>query len=195
MSWASYGDDWTSRPVWDQVDYETRWHYFSVVERCCRDRRWSGELPRQAALRCSDVSDPSSCLDTLASVGLLAFDGEIVRVVFIEEHIPPEQSRPEVMLPRKRKNLSDHRRRKCERGEHDSHCPPGCPDRGKSVGKPAGKPSGKPVTPGTGTGTGSPREPNTEVAPCAVCSLPLYEADVLAGARSHDACEPKADTA
>lgn len=146
MSWTSYGDDFTGRPCWDGVDHATRWHYLALVERCTRDRRWDGLLPLQAALRCSDVPDPEKALATLEFLGMVTVQSEVVAVTFIEEHIPPPQSRPDVLLPRKRANLRDHRQRKCDRGEHDRHCPQGCPERGLPVGKP--------VTPGTGTGTG-----------------------------------------
>ena len=44
MTWVSYGDDWATRPVWDQVAYETRWLYFAVVERCSRDLLAYGQV-------------------------------------------------------------------------------------------------------------------------------------------------------
>jgi hypothetical protein len=171
VSWASYGDDWTGRPVWDGVDYATRWHYLAMVERCVRDRRWDGVLPLQAALRCSDVTNPVACIAELVRIQMVVTTETTITIVFIEEHIPPKKSRPEVLLPRKRKNLADFYERKCERGEHNSRCPRTCPDR-------EGKPDGKPASPGTGTGTGKsalrdqPHEPESDDPwPSSVVSL------------------------
>jgi hypothetical protein len=151
MSWASYGDDFTSRPFWDNCPPWARWHYISLVERCCRDRRWDGRLPLAAALRTSDSPQPEVDLKELEARGLVTITDDTVSIVYIDEHIPPPKSRPEALAPRKRENQRAHRQRQCDRGNHDPHCPKGCPARGGS-GSPSGSPAGSPVTPGTGTG-------------------------------------------
>jgi hypothetical protein len=81
------------------------------------------------ALRSSDVPDPDKCHAELESVGLIVIAADIVELICIGHHIPPPGDRPDVLLPRKRENVREYRRRKCKRGEHDRHCPPDCPQR------------------------------------------------------------------
>ena len=144
MTWASYSDDFTGRPAWDEVPYSARWHYLALVERCCRDHRWDGALPRQTALRVSDCLDPERDMLALETHGWVTDDGANVRVVFIDDHIPPPGQRPDKYLPRKRANQRAYRERRCGEGIHDRSCPTSCPERGL----PAVRPVELPVTPG-----------------------------------------------
>jgi len=151
VSWLSFDDDYTNQAVWDAMPYDTRWHYHALAQACSRARRYDGRLPRTVALRCSDVPDPERSLRELAGAGLLADLGTDVEVIFIDDFLPPAHMRPEQLAPRKRKNQADYRRRKCQRGEHDRHCPAGCPVR--VTGDPDGNPGGNP----NGVATGKPR--------------------------------------
>ena len=129
MSWASYGDQFTRQQLWDYVGYEARWHYVSLVEECVRGHRWDGRMPLSLAQRSSDVPDPDKCHAELESVGLVVVVADIVELIYIGHHIPTPGDRPDTLLPRKRENVREYRRRKCKRGAHDRHCPPDCPQR------------------------------------------------------------------
>jgi hypothetical protein len=93
------------------------------VERAAATGRYDGILPRSLALRCSDVPDPEQSLKDLVKVSLIIDRGSEVEAVEIEGFLPPERSRPENLLPRKRANTAEYRRKKCARGDHDRHCP------------------------------------------------------------------------
>jgi hypothetical protein len=139
VTWASYSDDFTGRPDWDGVSYPARWHYIAMVERVCRDQRWNGKLPRNIALRASDVPDPHEAVRELETFGWVADDGTDVQLMYVEDHVPPQGQRPDHYLPRKRRNQAAYRQRRCDEGKHDRHCPKGCPARVSD---------GLPVTPG-----------------------------------------------
>jgi hypothetical protein len=52
----------------------------------------------------------------------------VVELPYIDHHIPPPGERPENLLPRKRRNQREYRRRECEHGRHTKDCPPDlCP--------------------------------------------------------------------
>ena len=129
MNWLSFDDGYTRQPVWDDLPYDTRWHFHAIVEKCCAERRYGGRLRWDAALRCSDVPGPERSVKELIEAGLLADRGSEVEVLDIDAFLPPPWLRDEELLPRKRANQREYRRRKCERGEHDRHCPPTCPVR------------------------------------------------------------------
>ena len=122
MSWTRFDDRYTSARLWTEVSYEARWHYHALVELCCATDRYDGLLPLRMAERASDVSDPRRCHDELERVGLVEVT-DLVRITTIGGHVPPEGQRPENLLPRKRKNTADWRRRRCEAGQHSKDCP------------------------------------------------------------------------
>jgi hypothetical protein len=166
MTWASYGDEFSRWPAWDNVSHEARWHYIALVEECCRGCRWDGRLPLSLARRASDVSDPDKCHAELEGEGVLTMATDIVELPLIDHHIPPPAQRPEAMLPRKRQNQAEYRRRRCEeKGIHDKDCPPQtCPvkiARRAQRAKGDALPSALPATPGRDRdGAGS--SPRTE---------------------------------
>ena len=130
MTWVSFDDGYTRERVWDGIPYDTRWHFHAIVELCCATRRYDGRLRWPDALRCSDVPDPARSVKELVTAGLLLDLGAAVEVENIDDFLPPEGQRAENLLARKRKNQAAYRRRKCERGEHDRHCPAAtCPAR------------------------------------------------------------------
>ncbi len=128
MTWASFDDGFFREAVWDGVPYDVRWHYCCMVAECCAGRRWDGRMPRDRALRCSDVPTPDEAIKRLAGLGLVQDDVVAVQIVYIEQHIPPEGVRPDHLLPRKRANQRALRLRWCSEGKHSKDCPPGtCP--------------------------------------------------------------------
>lgn len=129
MSWLSYDDRLTEQPVWDSLPYDTRWHYLAMVERCGRSKRYDGILRWSLAQRVSDAPEPERCIKELIDAGLLRDNGAEVEILDILSFLPPEGERPENLLPRKAANQREYRKRKCERGEHDRHCPKNCPMR------------------------------------------------------------------
>jgi hypothetical protein len=145
VTYSSFPDEYTRLSCWDGVGYESRWHYHALVEECSRSQRYDGVLPRNLALRVSDVPDPNHCIDELGATPLLdAFDNA-VRIVHMETYLPPEGQRDENLLPRKRQNQQAYRRRKCENGEHSRDCPAEtCPV--KLAALPGALPSALPVT-------------------------------------------------
>jgi hypothetical protein len=149
VTWLSFDDDYTDEAVWDGMPYDTRWHYHAFVQKCCSQRRYSGRLPHTVAERCSDVPDPGRCLRELIKAGLLWDHGDEIEAVFIDDFLPPPGQREEQLRPRKRRNQREYRQRKCDRGEHDRHCPRDCPVR--VTGYPAGHPAGDPGTGRDGT--------------------------------------------
>jgi hypothetical protein len=152
VSWASYGDQFTRQGLWDEISYEARWHYLALVEECVRGHRWDGRLPLSVARRASDVPDPEKCETELERAGLLTMSAAITELPYIGHHIPPPGARPDRLLPRKRANQAEYRRRNCERGDHDRHCPSDtCPvklaRRGERVtGEMTARVSGNPET-------------------------------------------------
>jgi hypothetical protein len=186
MSWASYGDQFTRQGLWDDVGYESRWHYFALVEECVRGHRWDGRLPLALARRTSDVPDPDKCHTELERVGVLAVFAERVELTYIEHHIPPPGDRPDVLLPRKRDNQREYRRRKCERGEHDRHCPSAtCPVKGEArrrrvAGRVAGNPESSRVESSSENYSPTEEEGRAQPKLCLTCREPLSEQLVAA---------------
>lgn len=134
MTWASWDDQFTEMPVWDGVSYEARWHYVALVTYCCSAHRWNGRMPWRQAERVSDVPDPHGALKELIAADLLADLGGEVELLYIDSHVPPEGQRPDNLLPRKRRNQMEYRRRQCERGDHSKDCPAKtCPKKQGSV--------------------------------------------------------------
>ncbi len=116
MTWLSFDDGYTRQPVWENLPYDTRWHFRALAEFCGATHRYSGRVRLADALRCSDVSDPQRCLTELFASGLLINMGPEVEVADIDNYLPPEGQRDQSLLPRKRANQASYRRRRCENG-------------------------------------------------------------------------------
>jgi hypothetical protein len=128
VTWLSFDDGYTRQPVWENISYDTRWHFHALIEFCGATRRYSGRVRLADALRCSDVPDPQRCLTELFQSGLVVNLGAEVEVADVDNYLPPEAQRDESLLPRKRANQAAYRRRRCESGRHDKNCPPSsCP--------------------------------------------------------------------
>jgi hypothetical protein len=123
MSWTRYDDLFTERPEWDGVPYPVRWHYLALVQACSRQRRWDGVLPLAHARRASDVEDPDDCHRLLAAAGLLKVDETAVRLLVIDEHIPPTYVRDNA----KKSKIRMRRMRAHRSGDHSLCLPDSCP--------------------------------------------------------------------
>jgi hypothetical protein len=93
VSWLSFDDGYTRERVWDEVPYDTRWHYHAIVETCCAERQYDGRLRWAAALRCSDVPEPDRSVKELIDAGLLADLGAEVQVLHLDNFLAPEGQR------------------------------------------------------------------------------------------------------
>lgn len=182
MAWVSYDDQFTDAAIFYGVPYPARWHYFALVGRISNTRQWHGRLPRGIALRVSDVPEPEAALADLVAAGLLKDYGDEVEVVMIDDHIPPEGQRPDVMLPRKKVTQQAYRNRQCAKDAHSKDCPPKtCPVKLAKRSTQGGVASALPGNAGIGIGSGrvgkSPSETN-----------PALEEEVQVELAGEDAC-------
>lgn len=125
MTWTRLDDGWCERQVFEELPYEARWHYLAMIQFCSRNHRYDGVMRGVDARRCSDLDDPATAVAMLAAAGLLEVSDTSVRVVHIEEFIPPPHLRDE---ERKRRQREEKRRSRLHRsGDHSiclpSHCP------------------------------------------------------------------------
>jgi hypothetical protein len=123
MAWLRYDDRFTGAAAWDNVSYPARWHYLALIELCGSTGRYDGTVPATLARGCSDVPEPSTCLDELVVAGFLKAKENHFVVTTIAEHIPPPGERDEHLLPRKRANTAAYRLRRCQEGNHSKDCP------------------------------------------------------------------------
>lgn len=142
MSWSRFDDRWVDRPVWESVDLASRWHYLCLVQTCSRNERYDGVMPLTRARRASDVDDPDACHAVLEAHSLIEISGDQLKVVQIDEHIPP---------PSIRNNAADTavrmaRSRKHKNGDHSTCLVEHCEKAGQS------KPVTEVVTRNTRTG-------------------------------------------
>ena len=124
MTWTRLDDGWSDRPILEELSYEVRWHYLALVQFCSRTSRYDGLVRPADARRCSDVPDPVAAISTLADVGLVAIEKDGIRVVQIDEHVPPPHLRDEV---RKAAQAERKRReRQHKKGVHTYCLPDHC---------------------------------------------------------------------
>lgn len=147
MGWHSHDDQNHKQLYWNDVSGDAFRLWYGLVGEVTALRKWDGVLPRYVAMCATPGLLPrfEELLAELATIPELIQDrGSEIELLQIEQHIPPPGQRPEVMAPRKRANLDAHWQRKCERGEHNSHCSPKtCPE--KLARAASRKPRGQPV--------------------------------------------------
>ena len=114
MSWTRLDDRWAERPVLVRLPYEARWHYLAMIQFCSRNDRIDGRLTIKDATRCSDVDDPGRSVQDLRDVGLLELDDGWVRLVEIDDHIPP----PSVRQKAENDKIRKRRERAHKAGDH-----------------------------------------------------------------------------
>lgn len=159
MTWTRLDDGWTDRPIFEQLPYDVRWHYLSLVQFCSRTSRYDGEVRAADARRCSDVPDPVAALQALIDVGLVVAAEGCYRLPFIDEHIPP----PSVREASEKAKVRMQRMRKHKNGDHSECLPEHCQNAEPPEPKP---PVTQDVTRNTGTGqdgTGLETQPPTKV--------------------------------
>ena len=123
MSWTRLDDGWSDRPELEQLSYETRWHYLTMIQFCSRTDRITGLLTLKDIRRCSDVDDPDRAVQDLLDVGLLERIDGWLRLVAIHEHIPP----PGVRLNAQKSKVRMQRKRAHDAGDHSLCLPEHCP--------------------------------------------------------------------
>jgi hypothetical protein len=125
MSWTRLDDTWGDDPVFDDLDFATRWHYLMLIQLCSRSDRRDGVIPLRKASNCSDVDDSAACIGALITAGLVEnIDGATIRVVRIAAHVPSAD------LLRRLANDKDRaaRHRKHKAGDHSDCSPERCLD-------------------------------------------------------------------
>jgi hypothetical protein len=128
VTWLSFDDGYTQQRVWEDIPFDTRWHFHALVEKCGATRRYDGRLRWTDALRVSDVPDPQRSMKELIAAGLVIDHGTEVEIEPIDDFLPPEGERADRLLPRKRRNQAAYRKRNCAAGRHSKDCPPdSCP--------------------------------------------------------------------
>ena len=143
MSWTKLSDDFADRADLAGLDFADRWHYLAMIQLCSRGGHLSGELRAVDARRASDHPDPEAAIDRLAAVGLLDTVGSSVRVVQIDEHIPP----PSVRQKAEADKLRKRRQRAHHAGDHSLCIPEHC-----TASQPVTRDRERDVTRDTGTG-------------------------------------------
>jgi len=103
------------------------WHYLNMIQFCSRGKRYTGVMPLAHARTCSTVEDQMGALAALITAGLVEnVDGATVRVVRIEEHVPPPSVRDAAAATKIR--VARHRKHK--NGDHRECSPEKCPHAG-----------------------------------------------------------------
>lgn len=127
MSWTKLSDDFTDRADLAGLDPADRWHYLAMIQLCSRGEHLTGELRAVDARRASDHEDPAAAVQRIAAAGLLEVTGTTVRVVEIDEHIPPPSVRMKADADKRRKR----RERAHKAGDHhlclSDHCTSAAP--------------------------------------------------------------------
>lgn len=116
MVWARFDDNWFEREDVLSLTVEQRWHLFCLIEYCCRNERWSGELRTADACRVSDIDDPDAAHAAFTQAGFTEPIHAGIRLLTIAEHIPDDRKRND--RERKRRNRAH------AKGDH-RYCTPG----------------------------------------------------------------------
>lgn len=122
MTWTKLSDDWTDRADIAVLSFEDRWHYLSMIQLCSRAGRVDGVLRTVDARRCSDVPDPTGAITRLIAAGLLEVVREGVRIVQIDDYVPP----PSVRNKAEADKLRKRRQRAHQAGDHSQCLPDHC---------------------------------------------------------------------
>lgn len=124
MTWTKLDDNWTRDRVIRRLDHQARWHYLCMIQECSAGKIYDGVLDLIEAERCSDAADPTAVLAALIGAGLVEnVDGERVKVVRIDEHVPSADLRRKLAQDKVRAA----RYRKHKAGDHSECDPDRCP--------------------------------------------------------------------
>lgn len=128
MTWTRLDDNWQADPAFDRLDIHARWHYLMMIQFCSRGKRYDGVMPLAEAEMCSTAPDRTQIIGKLILAGLVTnIDGEMLRVVRIEDHVPPKSVRDSSA-----KRVSRHRKHKD--GDHEDCLPKSCAEARNAVG-------------------------------------------------------------
>lgn len=119
MTWTRLDDQWCDGEEVNELSLPARWHYLCLIQWCSRTKRYDGLLRLKDAQRCSDLEDTPALISELAEQGLVQWQGDRLKVVRIDEHIPP----PSVRENSERSKVRMRRSRAHRNGDH-SHCLP-----------------------------------------------------------------------
>lgn len=109
--------------AFDRLDIPARWHYLMMVQFCSRGKRYDGVMPLAEAEMCSTAADKPGILAKLIAAELVEnVDGEMLRVVRIDQHIPP----PSVRNASAESAVRVARHRKHKNGDHSGCLPDKC---------------------------------------------------------------------
>lgn len=123
MTWTRLDDAWSEQTVLEDLSFEDRWHYLTIIQRCNRTDSYDGLIRSTDARRCSDHPDPAAANARLVDAGLLEIvPGGKYRVVNIDDHTPP----PWVRKKTERDRTDKRRKRAHDSGDH-SLCRPDAP--------------------------------------------------------------------
>jgi hypothetical protein len=127
MTWTRLDDRWTRDKVIRRLNHQARWHYLCMIQLCSQGGDYDGVLDLIDAERCSDATDPAATLGELIVAGLVKnLDGERVKVVRIDDHIPP----PSVREAAEKTKVRVSRHRKHKNDDHTECLPDSCPALG-----------------------------------------------------------------
>lgn len=118
--------------AFDRLDINCRWHYLMMIQFCSRGKRYNGVMPLAEAEMCSTASGKPTILAKLMSAGLVeAIDDDMVKVVRIDDHVPP----PSVREASAATAVRVARHRKHKNGDHSECLPDGkCPHVSNEAG-------------------------------------------------------------
>lgn len=142
MTWTRLDDCWTDDPVINDLPLQDRWHYLALIQFCSRTKKYDGCLRAVDAYRCSDHPDARGAVQRMAALGLVTIAGANVKVLRIDEHIPP----PSVRESSERAAVRVRRSRQHKAGDHSQCLPKYCPEASAAA---------PPVTPDVTRNTGS----------------------------------------
>lgn len=181
MTWTKFGDNFTDRSDLAGLSYEDRWHYLSILLLCSRSGRFDGVLRDVDARRCSDHPDPVRAIAQLVEIGLLERTGKDLRVVEIEEHVPP----PSVRNKSEQDKIRKRRQRAHAAGDHTMCIAERCPHAagGQLVTSDVARDIGR----DSGTGQDGPIQRVPQITSWETASIPVATSgDELAGRRPID---------
>lgn len=115
MTWTRLDDAWSEQTALEDLSFEDRWHYLTIIQRCNRTESYDGVIRSTDARRCSDHPDPASANARLVDAGLLEIVlGGKYRVLAIDDHTPP----PWVRKKTERDRNDKRRKRAHDVGDH-----------------------------------------------------------------------------
>lgn len=124
MTWTRISDNWTERADLGHLTHADRWHYLALIVLCSRSGAFDGNLRLVDARRASDHEDPVGVLRRLSASGLIEMTSSGIRLIEIDDHVPPPSVRNKSELGKYRMRRSRAHRA----GDHSLCLPKYCED-------------------------------------------------------------------